>query len=179
MPNELSDALEPLYGELKSVELRSIELKKMINSVSAMLGKPLPFPNIESTSPLTVRSIRPDQFFGKALATAAKEYLKIRNQSCTAQEIFDGLKAGGFEFPKDWGEKFQLRNLTISLSKNRNDFVYVKSSNTYGLWEFYPEKKRERLKSTNTQPETDGEEIVHQLVQEELNKQENSFDPKK
>lgn len=152
MSTDLSQAQESLFSELNVVEARSTELKKMINNLSAMLDKPLPFPNIETTAPFGSQAIKPDQFFGKGLATAVKEYLKIRNQSCTSQEIFDGLKMGGFEFPKEWGEKFQLRNLTISISKNRNDFVYVRGSNSYGLWEFYPEKKRER-KNQKIEPE--------------------------
>ena len=34
-----------------------------------------------------------------------------------------------------------------------NDFVYVKSSKAYGLWEFYPEKQREREKQKNSKTE--------------------------
>jgi hypothetical protein len=146
MSADLNQAISSLYAELGSVEARSLEIKKMINNLSAMLGESLPFSNVETTVGFGNQSIKPDQFFGKGLSTAVKEYLKMKNQACTAQEIFDALRAGGFEFSKDWGEKFQLRNLTISLSKNRNDFVFVKSSNAYGLWEFYPDKKRERQK---------------------------------
>jgi len=147
--------MESLYAELKLVDGRSIEIKKMINNLSTMLDKQPPFKNIEASMALGNQSIRPDQFFGKGLSTAVKEYLKMRDQACTAQEIYDSLRAGGFEFPKDWTDKYQMRNLTISLSKNSSDFVYVKSSNSYGLWEFYPEKQRERKKQkTNGQDKT-------------------------
>lgn len=146
MSNDLSAAVESLYNELNSILERATEIKKTINNLSALMGKPQPFTDVEAASYRGGLSIRPDQFFGKSLATAVREYLKFRGQACTAQEIYEGLRTGGYEFPKDWTLKYQLRNLTISLSKNRKDFVYVKSSNAYGLWEFYPEKKRERAK---------------------------------
>ena len=158
MSADLSQAMDSLYSELKGVEARSIEIKKMLNNLSAMLGKEPPFQNIETGMVLGNQPIRPGQFFGKGLSTAVKEYLKMRNQACTAQQIFDALKIGGFEFPKDWTEKYQMRNITISLSKNSYDFVYVKSSNSYGLWEFYPEKQRERKKQKAKQLKGDPSE---------------------
>ena len=147
MSNDLSKAVEALNNELSKLFEREVEIKKTINNLSAMMGKPQPFSDVELSRVQNSMSIRPDQFFGKPLAGAVKEYLKMRGQACTPQEINDGLIAGGFEFPKDWTEKYQLRNLSISLSKNSKEFVYVKSSNAYGLWEFYPDKKRERQKA--------------------------------
>jgi hypothetical protein len=148
MSKELNAAVESLMVELERANLKVIEIKKTINGIRTMMGEPLQFSDQETVSAISGNvSIRPDQFFGKGLATAVKEYLKMRGQAVNAQEILDALKAGGFEFPSEWREKYMLRNLTISMSKNRNDFVYVKSSNAYGLWEFYPEKKKEREKT--------------------------------
>jgi len=146
MSNDLNRAIEGLESELATAEKRVSELKKTINNVCAMMGEPPKYSDADFISSFGAASIRPDQFFGKALTTAIREFLRMRGRAATAQEILEGLKTGGFEFPSEWGAKYLLRNLTISMSKNRNDFVYVKSSKAYGLWEFYPEKKRERQK---------------------------------
>jgi hypothetical protein len=153
MSAELKKAVESLYAELDKINERAAELKKNINSLSALIGSPQPFSDVELSSSGNVVSVHPDQFFGKGLATAVREYLKMRGRAATPQEILTVLVAGGFEFEGGSDEKFRLRNLSISLSKNRKDFCYVKSSNAYGLWEFYPDKKRERAK--NQKEETD------------------------
>ena len=87
----------------------------------------------------------------------------MRGRACTAKEIFDALKTGGFDFPKGKAENIQFRNVTISLSKNTNDFVYVKSSNAYGLWEFYPEKKKEKTRLKKDES-NDGEKTSESQV---------------
>lgn len=112
-------------------------------------------------TPILSQSIKPDQFFRKGLATSVKEYLKMKNGAATAKEIFDALKSGGYEFDPKLSENIQFRGLTISLGKNTNDFVFIKSNNSYGLAEFYPDKKnnRGRKKSSNINPDEKQEEI--------------------
>ena len=145
MSNHLRKALEGLRLELEKLQAQEKEIMKNMNSIASMLGEKTPFENIAPTQGGS--TIRPDQFFGKGLAPAVKAYLLTRGRAVPAHEILEGLKAGGFSIPQDWkSEKYWLRNLTISLTKNRNDFVYVKSSNSYGLWDFYPDLKRERGK---------------------------------
>jgi hypothetical protein len=96
-----------------------------------------------------VTNIRNDQFFGLSPTSAAREYLRMKGSATTAKEILEGLLRGGFEPPSEWKENNYLKNLAISLKKNSpRDFVWVKSSNAFGLWDFYPEKKREREKSS-------------------------------
>jgi hypothetical protein len=146
MSVELEKAIDSLYIEMENLNKRISEIKKNVNSLSALMGKDQPFTDSELLSVNLSTSIRPDQFFGKGLATAVKEYLRMRGQSVSAKEIYEGLKSGGFEFTGNKNESIQFRNLAISLGKNTNDFVYVKSSNSYGLWEFYPERKREKEK---------------------------------
>ena len=146
MSEQIKNAIESLYGEMEILNQKMTEIKKSINNLSAIIDEEQPFKDLELTSVIGGNNIRPDQYFGKGLATAVKEYLKARGRAATPQEIYEALKSGGFEFTGTKGEKIQMRNLAISLSKNSTDFVYVKNSNAYGLWEFYPEKKREREK---------------------------------
>jgi len=149
MGNGFEKMIEGAYEELAKMEDKVKELKKAINNFSAMSGKTPPFSDTEVTTSYGAVSLRPDQFFGKGLSTAVKEFLRMKNRACTAEEILEALKEGGYEFPPEWKEKFMLKNLSISLGKNRYDFVPVpnpKGDGAYGLWEFYPEKKKERTK---------------------------------
>jgi hypothetical protein len=163
MSNDIKKAIESLKEELKKVELKSIELKKMINNLSVFAGEHAPFSNIETTTNLgSSLNILPDQFFGKGLSTAVKEYLRMKGRAATVDEIYEALNSGGFEYPKEWKDKTRKRNLAISLSKNRYDFCYVKTDtiSAFGLWDFYPDKKREREKAKNIKDDLDGLEEV-------------------
>ena len=143
MSEEITKAIESLNGELRAISVRETEIKKTINQLAALNGEPPPFSDVESPTLLAgTGSIRPDQFFGKPFNTAVKEFLRMKGRAATAEEIYGALKQGGFEFTGE--EKYQLRGVAISLGKSRNDFVYVKSSNAFGLWEFYPNLKKKR-----------------------------------
>ena len=155
MSNDIEKAIDSLYSELESLNNRIAIIKTNINNLSALLNKELPFKETDLTTPISSQSIRPDQFFRKGLATSVKEFLKMKNGAATAKEIFEALKAGGYEFDPKLTEPIQFRGLTISLGKNTNDFVFIKSNNSYGLVEFYPEKKsRKRKSGSNDEDET-------------------------
>lgn len=141
---KFTEAISALYERLDDLIEQERTIKRTINDLSVIDGGEAPFPDVELGGPGDVRRIRSDQFFGKSLNGAVKEYLRIVGRAVPVREILEGLKRGGFEFPAHWGNEHWLKNLSISISKNRNDFVYVKSSDSWGLWDFYPEKKRER-----------------------------------
>lgn len=168
MSMELEKAVDSLYSEMENLNKRISEIKKNINSLSALMGKDQPFNDSELSSINNSTNIRADQFFGKGLATAVKEYLKKRGQAVPAKEIYEALKSGGFEFTGSKAENIQIRNLTISLSKNANDFVYIKSNNSYGLWEFYPGKKREKEKGKLA------DKLIDEKLEEENEEKEKS-----
>ena len=145
MSKELDKAVESLSRELEALMQRASEIKKAINQIAVLNGKPAPYNDVESVSMASgIVNLRSDQFYGKQLTTAIKEFLRMHGRAATAKEIFEALKMGGFDFP--WEDKFQLKNVAISLSKNRNDFTYIKTNNSFGLWEFYPELKAKREK---------------------------------
>jgi len=146
MSADLKKAVEALTAELQTILQKAANLKRTINELSTLIGETPPYSDVDSGMITGILHIQPDQFFGKALTTAMKEYLKMKGRAATAEEIYAALRDGGFEFTGD--EKFQLRGVAVSLGKNRRDFVFVKSSNSYGLWEFYPEKAREREKAS-------------------------------
>jgi len=148
MSIEITKSIESLVEELNTISKRASEIKKVINQLCALKGDSPMFQDADFIPTGGNTQILPDQYFGKGLSTAVKEYLRSKGRAAIVQEIYEALKKGGFEFPDNWKEKEQLKNLTISLSKNRYDFVIVPGAdgNAYGLWEFYPEKKREKEK---------------------------------
>lgn len=157
MSSEYKPAINKLYVELEELEKKAIDIKKTINMLSILSGEEEPFRDVEPATISGRANLRNDQFFGKSFASAAKEYLRLKGQACTAEDILRGLEDGGFEFPKNWKPNLRLKNTAISLGKNSNDFVYVKTSNSYGLWEFYPEKIKEKEKKKNSNNDTTGE----------------------
>jgi hypothetical protein len=144
----MSDAkrtvIEELLQHLAQQEREVADTKRTINTLRRSLGeKPL----FEDLTEETVRgqALRPDQFFGKALATAVREYLEVRGQACSAQSILDGLQRGGFDFDAlNWQPETRLRSLAMSLAKNTTTFVRLTSSGAYGLRSMYPELSKPR-----------------------------------
>lgn len=166
MSSKINEAIEALTEELNKLHQRAVEIKKTINQLYVVQGENPPYNDVDFKPISGTINILPDEFFGKGLATAVKEYLKMKGRAATAQEIFDALKRGGFEWSKDWSKEHRLKNLAISLSKNRNDFILVPvgDENAYGLWDFYPNKKREKEKQQT--------EEIKEAIKEENNKKE-------
>lgn len=181
MEENFSRTIEPLQEQLKELLKKEGELKKIINQI-CVFYKEQPLYTDEDYPVLDGEMVfRPDQFFGKGFATAVKELIKMKKRAISAQEILDGLSGGGYDFPEKWKEN-RLKNLAITLSKNSKDFVQVEknSGNLYGLWEFYPEKVRERDKKRNNSSDKKNgiNEEDDGITGEEISKNENNEDKK-
>jgi hypothetical protein len=142
----LVQAIKKIQDDLDKLMAEVNKKKNVINEIYGILGQPPPY-EIEGES--GAQALRPDQFYGKAFATAASEFLQRRRHACTAEEIYDGLKEGGFKFP--WEENDRLRSVAISLAKNSQLFHRL-PNNTFGLLAWYPdidiEPKRKRVAKT-------------------------------
>jgi hypothetical protein len=142
MKIDLSPAVEALRNQLHEQEAEANETRKMINSLLRRMGEDLEFPEAESGQ-MQMRmngAVRPDQYYGKAFATAAQEYLERRKQACSAEEIMTALEQGGFDFKKlGWKERKDWPRLTaISLAKNNQKFHKLPNG-TFGLLSWYPD----------------------------------------
>jgi hypothetical protein len=142
MKIDLSPAVEALRNQLHEQEAEASETRKMINSLLRRMGEDLEFPEAESGQ-MQIRMngvARPDQYYGKAFATAAQEYLERRKQACSAEEIMTALEQGGFDFKKlGWRERKDWPRLTaISLAKNNQKFHKLPNG-TFGLLSWYPD----------------------------------------
>lgn len=138
--------VKALTKELEDILSRAAEIKKFINDTYVYRGASPPYTDVDYIPAGGTLNLAHDQYFGKGLATAGKEFLQAKGRAAPADEVFEAFNKGGFEWPTIWKERDRLKNLAISLSKNRYDFVIVRTSKgqAYGLYEFYPEKMKER-----------------------------------
>lgn len=116
MKDDLAPAVVALQRKLDEQLKAVADTKRTINTLMKMSGKDALFPEGENESSGAVRA---DQFYGKGLATAAAEYLVMRQQACQPDEVLQGLIAGGFDFDVlGWKEEDRMRSLAMSLAKN-------------------------------------------------------------
>jgi len=148
---DVEEKMAPLLAEIKN-------LQQALNAAATIYGEAVPYPKLIENEQST-GSIHPDDFFGSSLAGAVKKFLRMKGRSASAEEILEALERGGYEFPEEWKKKDYLKNVAISLSKNRYDLVYLKSNKTFGLPEFYPELSSTRAKNKKKidEVEEDGE----------------------
>lgn len=143
MAGEFDPAIQRLVDDIQKDEETLLSKKRMVNQLCEYAKRPPLYPDAESGQKATVSAIRTDQFYGKPLATAIREYLEMRRASnmgaAAVREIFDALKTGGFKFEaKD--ETNAMRGLRQSLTKNSVTFHKLPNG-SYGLREWYPNVK--------------------------------------
>lgn len=146
MSSDLNPAIDALERRLAELEQKANELRGAINVLCAETGMP---PRYQDTPKQgigggTITSIKDDTFYGKRQRTAAKEYLKMRKAQglgpAKPREIFDALKAGGYQFEaKD--DEVALVGLRAMLRKRYTVFHRLPNG-SYGLTEWYPDIKR-------------------------------------
>jgi len=139
MTDELGPAVTVLQRKLDEQLQAVADTKRTINMLMKMSGLDAIYPEGDGERS---GSVRADQFYGKGLATSAAEYLAMRQQAAQADEIFRGLKAGGFDFDLlGWKEEDRVRSLAMSLAKNTGGagkFHRLKNG-SFGLRAWYDE----------------------------------------
>jgi hypothetical protein len=141
----LQSAVTALLAKLEAQEQAVRDTKNTVNTLLHHIGKPPMFSDaLEEAETRTNLAVRPDQFYGRPLATVAREVLEARNQAMAAQEILEVLERGGYDFAaQGWKEKDRLRAFTITLSKNVNAFHRLPNG-FFGLPKWYPEAVKQR-----------------------------------
>ncbi|MBC7835985.1 MAG: hypothetical protein H7Y88_12930 [Phycisphaerales bacterium] len=158
MSQDFSSAIAALNVQLAKQEREVRETKRLINKLSAMDSAPLPHPNAELDTDEggTLGALRRDQFYGVPLATAIRDYLKMRRSSgagpATVNDIYGALLQGGFKFDTK-NEANAKRGLYISLAKNAAVFHKLPGGSSdaaavFGLTEWYPNAKAEEKART-------------------------------
>lgn len=143
MPKTLDEAIEELVADITKMEVAVREKKKTVNTLCGVAQRDPLYPTEEPTDVVPTR-IRPDQFYGQALASAVRTILETRRQqnlgAATVNEIFDVLSAGGYQFQtkSDDVSRASLRN---SLAKNTTTFHKLPGGQ-FGLLSWYPNAKK-------------------------------------
>jgi hypothetical protein len=138
MNDKLNGAIEVLLEQLADQVKQVAETKKMINLLRQRMNEEPLFTDV-SVEDTGAGPVRADQYYGKALATAAQEYLERRKQACSADEILKGLEQGGFDFDALGWKENRMRSLAMSLAKNTKAFHRLPNG-FYGLITWYDEK---------------------------------------
>lgn len=125
-----------------------LHTKKVINSLAVRAGMPIVYAEADLQSrSSSVTSMRRDQFYGKSLTTALREYLVLRAASnmgpATVTELFDGLTQGGFDHGSANDDNAR-RVIRITLTKNSGIFHRLPDDKHFGLTEWYPAIRAKR-----------------------------------
>lgn len=139
MQDQFGSAIAALERQLAEQHRAVLDTKRSINLLLKMAGKS---PQYAEDDDPSSSSVRPDQFYGKALTTCAAEYLAMRKQACQPEEILRALEMGGFDFDiLPWEEDDRLRSFSISLSKNTGNVgkFHKLKNGSFGLRSWYDE----------------------------------------
>jgi hypothetical protein len=149
---QMDDALQKVLSDIQAKiqfhldEIR--KLKRTANSLADLTGDSPIYSDVEEEGATGLGPGRADAYYGKPLATAAREYLEFRRRAVAVEEILKGLEQGGFDFDAlGWAESGRNRALAMSMAKNTQVFHRL-PSNTWGLLAWYPsatEKRKTRL----------------------------------
>lgn len=169
MSDAMLKAIEEIEGVLREKEREINEMKKTVNSLCRHAGMEPRYADAEMQSSNNFGAIRPDQFYGKPLATAVREILERRKMAnlgaCSTREIYDVLKGGGYAFEaKD--ENNAIRILAISLAKNTLLFHKLPHGH-FGLASWYPGVKDSKKKLSESSEEGNGTKKSEDIVEEE------------
>lgn len=145
---ELQEQIKPLMEQIKPV-LDQIDFKKkLINQLCEAGGGQPMYPDVgaDKGPAANLGPVRPDQYFGRPLATVVREILERRKNiglgAIPLNELYDALKIGGYEFDNR-DAIIAKRNVAITLSKN-STFMKVPSTGSWGLSDWYPGARRNK-----------------------------------
>jgi hypothetical protein len=152
MNEAISETITHLQAAMKPLEEQLAAKKRLINSLLAEFGEPLLYTDVDSPTSYAGGPIRPDQYFGRPMATVVREILERRKAAgqgaISLADLYVAMKAGGFEFPtKD--ETNAKTGVATSLGKNPA-FIKVPSTGFWGLLEWYPGQSAIRTATTET-----------------------------
>lgn len=152
MDSSTLKTVEKAQEKLRALEEEIRKIKRFINSAYDLEGEPPLYLDVDETSRTATAITRKDQFYGRPLATVAREILEMRQAAnlgaASIDEIFDALQSGGYQFEfKDL--EVAKRGVGISLAKNTTVFHRLPSG-YYGLAAWYPNAKKAKSGENKT-----------------------------
>jgi len=142
MADEMGPAIAALERRLTEAERKVNELKSAINVLCAEAGMQPRYPDGGGGGGTqAVTSIQSDTFYGQPQQKAVRTYLEMRKAQgqgpATPREIFDALKAGGFDF-RAKNDEIAMVGLRALLRKRTEVFHKLPNTGSYGLMAWYP-----------------------------------------
>ena len=165
--NPFLPAIEELERDIADLERQWNGLVSAVNVLRSKAGLPPRDPSgplggdgLSSQSSGVAQVMRPDQFYGKRLGAAAREYLEMRDAQgigpAKPREIFEALKVGGYQFgSKD--ETNQMVVLRTMLRKNPRMFHKLPNG-SWGLRSWYGNIKQPKEAGQDPETASDSED---------------------
>ena len=144
MSEHIRATIEELQDDVRKLQAKLIDTMKLTNMLCERIGLPEIYDVAELEPKASRSAVAVDEFFNKPLNTSVKTLLTRRKAAgrgpATAEDIYDGLIAGGYDkFPDNKDEA--LTGLRISLGKSSHTFVRLPNG-SYGLGEWYDIKQQ-------------------------------------
>ena len=152
--------LDAMIENIRIKDAEVTNLKRAANTFFRAAGEEPPYPEADADNPDVTgpMRLRPDEFYGKGFATAARAFLVRRKQAVEAEEVVRGLELGGFDFEgQGWKEADRLRIVSMSMAKNTAQFHRLPNG-LFGLREWYPDVI-ERKKGKKAESEKENETV--------------------
>ncbi len=142
--HEFAGAIAKLREKVARQQLELSDTKRAVNMLCREAGLESAYIDVEQPEQDGQLRIKRDQFYGKRLATAIREYLEARKKCglgpAKIDEIFAALTSGAYEFESK-KEVYAKRGLAIALAKNTVTFRKLPNSDVFGLVTWYPAAK--------------------------------------
>ena len=141
MSSDVNSAITLLERSLEEAERKADGLRAAINALCEAAGLPARH-HIKAADGAKLTQIKSDTFYGQKLQTAIRSFLEMRRAQtlgpATPREIFDALKAGGFQF----GSHDDVAIITLrALLRKRTEYFHKLPNGTYGMTAWYPDAK--------------------------------------
>jgi len=152
--SHFEDTIAALEVHLQELDKQLLDTKNTINSLCKMAGLPARYEDcsLPVRGGFRLEQMKGDEYVGKPLATAVREYLERRKRRdagpADIDEIFDNLREGGYDFGVSVDEKAK-HGLHISLAKNTTYFLKLKNGK-FALREWYPNLKQTKARASVT-----------------------------
>src|SRR5687768_9221413 len=101
MSEHIHKTLELVVAQIRQHEEQAAQKKQMANNLCELAGIVHMYPD-EQASATMLRPLAADSYYGKELVTVVGEVLERRKRAGlgapTANDIYDSMKAGGYDF---------------------------------------------------------------------------------
>ena len=156
MSEAIKATIAELQNQIANWEREILETKRVCNTLAHRAGLSPIYGESELQTRDSIGTLRRDQYYGKTLTTAMREFLQMRRQGnlgpATVQDIFEGLSQGGFDHGSANDDNAR-RVIRITLTKNSSIFHRLPDDKHFGLMEWYPNVRNRRVKDAGEEGE--------------------------